>query len=124
MVCQPISTREFTEFVFIDGDNASNSKLLYILGRVDSLLCTCMFVKAFNTTVYQQLVLSKQCDLWLVLMSMRDVWKSVITTSGEQFVTVVLIQMMPGQHVAKLGTLENLLVSNLILLTFGLGQFR
>ena len=73
-----------------------------------------MFVKAFYTTVYQQLVLSKRCDLWLVLMSMRDVWKSVITTSGEQFVTAVLIRMIPRQHVAKLGTLESLLVSNLL----------
>ena len=32
--------------------------------------------------------------------------------------------MMLGQHVAKPDTLENLLVSNLILLAFGLGQFR
>ena len=73
-----------------------------------------MFVKTISTTVYPQLVLSKRCDLWLDPMSMRDVWKSVITTNGEQFVTVVLIQMMPGQHVAKPDTLESLLVSNLL----------
>ena len=48
-------------------------------------------------------------------MSMKDVWKSAIETSGEQFVTVDLTQMMPGQHVAKLDTLENLLVSNYLL---------
>ena len=46
---------------------------------------------------------------------MKDVWKSAIETSGEQFVTVDLTQMMPGQHVSKLDTLENLLVSNYLL---------
>lgn len=62
--------------------------------------------------LYAQLVLSKRYDLWLVPMLMKDVWKSAIETSGDQFVTEVLVQMMPGQHVAKLDTLENPLVSN------------
>jgi hypothetical protein len=78
-------------------------------------------VKIFTTTVYSQLVQSKWYDLWLVPMSMRDVWKSVITISGGQFVTAVLIQMMPDQHVVKLDILENLLVSSLIGLSLGLG---
>ena len=74
-----------------------------------------MFVKPSSTTLYTQLVLSKRYDLWLVPMSMKDVWKSAIETSGEQFVTVDLTQMMPGQRVAKLDTLENLLVSSYLL---------
>ena len=66
----------------------------------------------FSINACTQLVLSKQYGLWLVLISVRDVWKSAIATNGEQFVTMVLMQVMPGQHAAKLDIPENLLVSN------------
>ena len=56
-------------------------------------------------------------------MSMKDVWKSAIETSGEQFVTVDLTQVMPGQHVAKLDTQDNLLVSYYLLLLHLFGRY-